>query len=170
MDILKSFYGRKFGLSKDGDLILNNGSAQRVIRGGGNVVNATASTLTATADLHAGKIVTLNRAAGIVVSLPAATGTGNVYKFFVGTTVTSNAYRINALTTDIIQGGVSVSTDAAGVSILAIPTADYITMNGSTTGGLIGSWVELTDVAAGVWLCGGFLVSSGAESTPFAAT
>lgn len=170
LDILKSFYGRKFGLSAAGDLILNTTSGQRVIRGAGNIVNVTASTLTATADLHAGKIVTLNRAAGIVVSLPAATGTGHVYKFFVGTTVTSNVYRINALTTDIIQGGVSVSTDAAGVSILAIPTADYISMNGSTTGGLIGTWIELTDVATGVWMCGGFVVSTGAEATVFNAT
>ena len=170
MDILKSFYGRKFGLSKDGDLVLNNGANQRVIRGGGNIVDCTASTLTATADLHAGKIVTLNRAAGIVVSMPAATGTGNVYKFFVGTTVTSNVYRINALTTDIIQGGVAHSTDAGGVAILAIPTADYISMNGSTTGGLIGTWIELTDVATGVWMCSGFVVSSGAEATIFNAT
>lgn len=170
MDILKSFYGRKFGLSKDGDLVLNNGANQRVIRGGGNIVDCTASTLTATADLHAGKIVTLNRAAGIVVSMPAATATGNVYKFFVGTTVTSNVYRINALTTDIIQGGVAHSTDAAGVAILAIPTADYISMNGSTTGGLIGTWIELTDVATGVWMCSGFVVSSGAEATIFNAT
>lgn len=170
LDILKSFYGRKFGLSAAGDLILNSSGGQRVIRGGGNTVNVTTATVTATADLHAGKILTLNRAAGVVVSLPAATGTGDVYKFYVGTTVTSNAYRINALGTDIMQGGVSVSTDAGGVSILATATADYITMNGSTTGGLKGSWVELTDVESGVWMVGGFLVSTGAEAQPFAAT
>lgn len=169
MDILTSLHGRRFGLSALGDLVFRRGSVERIIPLT-NIVNCTASTLTATKDLHAGRTVTLNRAAGIVVSLPAATGTGDTYKYFVGTAVTSNAYRINALTTDIIQGGVAVSTDAGGVTILAIPTADYITMNGSTTGGLIGSWVELTDIATGVWMCGGFLVSSGAEATPFAAT
>ena len=169
MDILTSIHGKRFGLGKDGSLILNHEGNQRIIRGGGNIVNCTASTLTVTADLHAGKIITLNRAAGIVVSLPAATATGNVYKFFVGTTVTSNVYRINALTTDIIQGGVSVSTDAGGVSILAIPTADYITMNGSTTGGLRGSIVELQDILPNVWAVRGSLVSTGAEATPFSA-
>jgi hypothetical protein len=43
----------------------------------GAVVNATAATLTVTAALHANKTITLNRAGGIAVTLPDATGTGN---------------------------------------------------------------------------------------------
>ena len=120
--------------------------------------------------IHRGATVVLSAAAGLTVSLPAASGTGDIYKFFVATTVTSNAYIIAANGTDIMAGGVSVSTHAGGVSILAIATADYITMNGSTTGGLKGSWVEVEDVASGIWRVGGFLVSTGIEATPFAAT
>lgn len=131
-------------------------------------------TITASAtmdkDTHAGTVVRLSAAAGLTVTLPASAGDGSVYTFFVRTTVTSNNYIIEvANTTDVINGGVSVSTDAAGVSILAAATDDTITMNGSTTGGLQGSWVKLTDVAAGFWMCEGFLVSTGAEATPFSA-
>lgn len=133
-------------------------------------VDCTTSTLTVTAALHAGKTVTLNRAAGITVTMPAASGTGNVYKFFVGTTVTSNADIIQAASaSDIFQGVVSVATDAAGVSIPTGADSDTITMNGTTTGGVIGSFVELEDVASGVFKVSGGLVSTGAEATPFSA-
>ncbi len=133
-------------------------------------VDCTASTLTVTAALHAGRTVTLNRAAGVTVTMPAATGTGNVYRFFVGTTVTSNANVIQAASaSDVFQGVVSVATDAAGVTIPTAATTDTISMNGSTTGGVIGSFVELEDVASGVFKVSGGLVSTGAEATPFSA-
>jgi hypothetical protein len=133
-------------------------------------VNCTSSTLSATAALHAGKVVRLNRAAGITVTLPAAAGTGNVYTFSVGTTVTSNAYVIQvANATDTFGGGVAISTDVGGVTELAVAGDDTITMNGSTTGGLIGSWVRVTDVVAGLWMLEGFLCSSGSEGTCFSA-
>lgn len=132
-------------------------------------IAVTAST-TLRRDVHAGAVVVVSAAAGLTLSLPAATGLGTVFTVFVNTTVTSNAVIIAANGTDIIQGAVGMSTDAAGVVILAIATADYITMNGSTTGGVKGSWVELKDVASGVWQVGGMLVSTGAEATPFAAT
>ena len=137
-----------------------------------NPLKPLASTASLTLDWtkHGDTTVVMNKADGWVVSLPAATGSGVKFRVYVGTTITSGVGRINANGTDIIQGGVSVSTDAGGVSVLAGATADYITMNGSTTGGVKGSWVDLTDVASGEWLCGGFLVSTGVEATPFAAT
>lgn len=129
--------------------------------------------LTASATLgasHAGTTVTLNAAAGLTATLPAATGTGRVYKIVVGTTVTSNSYVVQvASASDIIQGAIGVSTDAAGVVIPTASTSDTITMNGSTTGGVKGSTIILTDVASGVWAVGGALVSTGVEATPFSA-
>lgn len=135
------------------------------------VVPWTASTLTVTADGYAGQTIVSNLAATQTATLPAATGSGNIYRFFVNITKTGSLIiQVNAAPgTDIIQGGVSVATDAAGVSVLASATADTITLNGSTTGGLKGSWLELQDVASGVWRVGGFLVSSGTEATPFSA-
>lgn len=133
-------------------------------------VTVTDATVSITEENHQGTVVNLSRAAGIVATLPEAVGSGHEYEFFVLTTVTSNAYTIAALTTDIIQGGVAVSTDAAGVTVLTAADSDKISMNGSTTGGLIGSHVRLKDVADGIWRVEGFLRSTGAEATPFAAT
>jgi archaellum component FlaF (FlaF/FlaG flagellin family) len=117
---------------------------------------------------HAGSTIVSNLAATQTFTLPPATGTGNVYRVFVNITKTGDLV-IQVTTTDIMQGGVSVSTDAAGVAILTAATSDTLTMNGSTTGGLKGSHVEFQDVASGTWRVSGFLISSGAEATPFSA-
>lgn len=132
-------------------------------------------TITASAtvnkDTHEGNVTRLSAAAGLTVTLPASTGKGDEYDFFVLTTVTSNDYIIKvANATDIFAGALGVSTDAGGVVILAGTTDDTITMNGSTKGGLIGSHVKVKDVAAGFWQVSGFLVSTGSEATPFSAS
>ena len=131
-------------------------------------------TITASAtmskDTHAGTVVNLSAAAGLTATLPASNGKGDVYTFFVLTTVTSNNYIIAvANATDVIQGGVALSTDIGGTNMLTASTSDTITMNGSTKGGLIGSWVRLRDVSTGFWMCEGFLVCTGTEADPFSA-
>ncbi len=138
--------------------------------------NFGASTLTAsttmTADGFAGvSVIPLSAAAGLTITLPASTGSGNVYRFFVATTVTSNAYLIKvANATDVIQGVLGVATDAAGVNVPTAATTDTISMNGSTTGGLIGSYVTIIDAVSGVFSVSGALISTGTEATPFSAT
>lgn len=132
-------------------------------------INHTSATLALDEDTHAGTTVLLNKADGITVTLPVSVGKGAIYKFFVGTTFTSDGI-IKVTTTDIMQGGVAVSTDAAGVTVLTAATSDTLTMNGSTSGGLKGSFVEFEDVSAGIWKVSGFLISTGAEATPFSAT
>lgn len=129
----------------------------------------TASTLAVTAGAFAGITIVSNLAATQTATLPAATGSGNVYRFFVKTTKTGNLVIQVASSSDIILGAVGMATDAAGVTIPTAATSDTITMNGSTTGGLLGSQVVLQDVASGVWAVSGFIVSSGAEATPFSA-
>jgi len=132
-------------------------------------VTVTAS-VTVNKDTHEGNVVRLSAAAGLTVTLPASSGKGDVYSFFVLTTVTSNNYVIAvANATDVMQGGLALSTDVAGVTMLASGTSDTITMNGSTKGGLIGSHDTLRDVAAGFWQVSGFMVCTGAEADPFSA-
>jgi hypothetical protein len=133
------------------------------------VITITAAT-TLDDDAYAGRTINLNSATGRIVTLPAATGSGATYTIFVGTTVSSGSHVIAAAGTDIIQGVLSVTTDAAGVTIPTAADSDKITMNGGTTGGVRGSVVELQDVASGVWMVRGSLVSTGAEATPFSAT
>ena len=132
-------------------------------------INVTATTLTPDRDTHVDTVTTLNVAAGITVTLPAATATGDVYRFYVGTTFTASA-TIAALTTDIMQGTVIVSTTNTAGTVATSATSDKLVMNGSTTGGLVGSYVEFRDVASGVWVVNGGLVATGSFATPFSAT
>lgn len=134
--------------------------------GRADAVNVTSATYTASAD---DGMITLNRAAGITVTLPPATGSGNAYQFFVGTLFTGNGIIQVANASDIMQGQLLVSTDAAGETHVTAATSDTITMNGSTTGGLKGSYIELVDVMANTWQVSGALISSGIEATPFSA-
>ena len=133
-----------------------------------NVRSLTASA--ALTDFDAGTTIALNAAAGLTVTLPAAEGSGATFDIVVGTTVTSNNYVIEVASSDDgILGAVGVATDAAGVTIPTTTTSDTVTMNGSTTGGIRGSNMTLTDIASGVWAIRGNLVSSGTEATPFSA-
>lgn len=132
--------------------------------GGTQVVSITAATVALTAADHGGKVVALNRAAGVTATLPAATGSGEVFRIYVGTAVTSNSDIIQVANASDTMVGTIISTLAAGGTTFgetAQGTDDTITMNGTTTGGLIGSYVELTDWAANVWLVNGRLAGSG---------
>ena len=133
-------------------------------------INVTASTLTLDRDTHAGTVVTVNRAAGCTITLPASTGKGDEYTIYCGTTISSNSLKVQvANASDTMAGGVAISTDIAGVTMLAGGTNDTITMSGTTTGGVAGSFVTLKDVAANVWMVSGFLCSTGVEANPFSA-
>lgn len=134
-----------------------------------DVVNVTTATYAVPSSTYGiDLLVTLNRAAGITVTLPPAIGSLRTLKFYVGTTFAGNGI-IQVTTTDIIQGALGVTTDAAGVVIPTAATSDTITMSGSTTGGVVGSYIELQDIASGIWSVRGALISTGAEATPFSA-
>lgn len=133
-------------------------------------ISVTAATVTLDPDIHAETVVILNRAAGVTVTLPASTGKGVRFRILTGTTVSSNNNIIQvANASDVMAGVVSVASDIAGVTCPTTSTSDTITMSGTTTGGIKGSYVELIDAAANVWLVTGALVSSGTEATPFSA-
>lgn len=130
----------------------------------------TTAALSLTRNTHSGTVVVLDSATGRIITLPASTGRGDVYTVYVKTTVSSGSHVIQvANSTDVMNGGVALSTDIGGTNMLASATSDTITMNGSTTGGLAGSFVQLTDVVAGFWMVTGFLVTTGTEATPWSA-
>lgn len=135
------------------------------------VVNATAATLAVDEPTHEGKVVTLNRAAGIAVTLPAATGGGGRYFFFIGTTFTSSA-TIKVTGDDVMFGYATYAADG-GDTLVKFETAadsDTITFNGTTTGGYKGTTVELIDVAADSWWVRVDGHATSSEATPFSAT
>lgn len=119
---------------------------------------------------HAGRLLALSAAAGLTVTLPTAAGTGAVFRFMILTTVTSNDYIIQvAVAADTLNGAIIVATDTSGLTVPTAATSDTMTMNGTTTGGVIGGYIEIEDVAVGVWRVSGSLPATGAEATPFSA-
>ena len=139
------------------------------ITGTDGVSTVTSATLAVTAAAYNGQTINLSRAAGAVVTLPAATGSKAVYTFVITTAVTSNDYIIQvANASDTLNGLASVG-GTTGAVFSTLPASDTITMNGSTTGGLVGSYVQITDIAANEYLVSAALVGSGTPATPFSA-
>ena len=140
-------------------------------------VNVTSFTLTALE--HAGRIVTLSHtAAASTVTLPAATGSGAVYKFIVAAVNTSGGHIVKvANSTDVFVGGVLTINDTTEGDVDGTITwysdgsDDTITLDGTTTGGVaIGDSFELVDYASGKFQVHGRLRASGSEDSPFSAT
>lgn len=137
------------------------------------LVDVTASTLAVTESDHEGQTVTLTRAAGIAVTLPAATGSGARYRFIVAASVTSNSTTIKVANSSDTMTGLAFLQQDGGDTVVGFvtgATADTVTMDGSTTGGLKGAWAELEDIAANLWHVRYFSDASGTEATPFSAT
>lgn len=137
------------------------------------LVSATAATLTVTVADHDQKIVVLNRAAGVTVTLPAATGSGAVFRFTVGTAVTSNNDIIKVADgTDVMQGMLTVTdvADGSTAGFGTVAASDTITLNGGTTGGKVGGMITLVDIATDLYAVTGTVVGNGTEATPFSAT
>ena len=138
------------------------------------VVNVTDSTLSVTVASHNGKTITLNRAAGQAVTLPASTGGGARFRFVVGTTITSNTTTIKAANaSDSIQGfSTVVSDDSAAAKGFAATagTDDTITLDGTTRGGYVGDVITVEDIAENRFQVEVVGRASGTEATPFSAT
>jgi DNA polymerase III gamma/tau subunit len=128
--------------------------------------------VTLTPDKHAGRLLVFDNAAGATVTLPAASGSGHKYRFFVKTTVTSNSAKIQvANASDVMAGAALVAQDSGDtiVAFEAASTSDTITMNGTTTGGIKGDFFELEDAAENLWRVNGVMSGTGTEATPFSA-
>ena len=126
---------------------------------------------------HAGRTCLLGEVGGnalVTLTLPDATGSGATYKFIVSVANTSN-YVIVAPDASNTIGGIMLYLDEDGTAVTAFPTVaatDTITLNGGTTGGIIGDYLELVDIATDKWHVRGTMrVAAGANpATPFSAT
>ena len=139
---------------------------------GSSSLVAVAANATMTAADNAGRTMLLNVATGATVTLPAASGSGNVYKFFVQTTVTSNNYIVQVANASDTMSGVAIVANDTDNSASIFETAadtDTITMNGTTTGGILGADIELHDVATNKWHVVVRGSATGTEATPFSA-
>ena len=132
-----------------------------------------AADVTLDRDTHAnGPLLRFAIASGATVTLPASAGNGDVYRFYVHTTVTSNSAKIQvANATDVMVGNILTCQDAGDTVVgwEATSTSDTITLNGTTTGGLRGDYIEIEDAIAGFWRVRGTTAATGTEATPFSA-
>ena len=138
-----------------------------------SLLSATTTPFAVTAAAHNGKVIVLNKADGLVVTLPAATGSGAHFRFSVGTQVTSNTYVIKvADSTDVMSGSLYVvdQSNGTGTQFGTLAASDTITMTGLTTGGIAGGLITLIDVGPNLYAVHGTVIGTGIEATPFSAT
>jgi hypothetical protein len=159
-----------------------------ISQGPATVVNLADGTNTVTLDVasYAGKTIRTNDAT-LVITLPTINTTANsvtsgpgqnpntvnnvgtTYTFVIETAAT--AVKIQTDGTDKFVGSmIMVDTDSAGVVTAFAPgaTNDVINLNGSTTGGIAGSTITVTVLAANKYMVTGVLLASGTVVTPFA--
>lgn len=148
----------------------------QIMAGAGYLAGGSTKTLAAA---DAGSTTKLDTLTGSVITLPAATGTGNKYKFLVTVVATSNSHVIKvANATDFFIGAITgVSDDPATVkgwiaanSGTVATNSDTVTLNRTTTGSVsVGEWIEVEDVLTATWAIRGLITQTGTEATPFSA-
>lgn len=139
-------------------------------------VKSLTASVTATRVDNAGRTNVLAAAAGLTITLPAATGSGDKHRYVVGTTATSGNYVVKvADATDVFVGGILINDigDSSAATADFFPTAassDTITMAYATGGGKAGDWVEVEDIGANQWAVTGVFQGMTDPATPFSAT
>tara|TARA_R100000808_G_scaffold8593_2_gene24313 strand:+ start:8939 stop:9424 length:486 start_codon:yes stop_codon:yes gene_type:complete len=141
------------------------------------VVNIDVATYTVLAE-DSGTIYDLNRAGGIVITLPAAKA-GLVYEFHVGTTFTGTFGIDAASDADTLQGsillvdkdtvGAHVASNAGATVGWSCPAAadHQIVADGDTKGRFIGGMVKYQCISESKWQVSGMLYGDGTLATPF---
>ena len=134
-----------------------------------NVVSITAATYSVEST-QSGAVFTLNRAAGIVVTLPTAAA-GLHYTFIVGTTFTGAGQINTDNASDLFSGFAQLFDPAtAGDTNTFIPDAsddDTIDLGSAAQGWAVGGIIRLKATTAAVWHCEAFLHGDGTLATPF---
>jgi hypothetical protein len=134
-----------------------------------NVISGSGATVTLTA-AQSGSLVLFDRAAGIIFTLPAP-AVGMWFDFAVAVTITSNNAKVITDTgTTLLAGfvGSGVDNTANKQWVGNGSTHIAVTQNGTTTGGILGSWLRFMCTTSTQWVVTGSLVASGTPATPFA--
>ena len=162
-------------------------------QGPATVVAITASTTLNPTD-HGGRILSIggSLAANVVLTLPTintsanpvtsgpgqdpstANNQGVTYTIWVPTTISTSSLKIGTTSgsSDLYVGTViSVDSDSSGavVGFSANGSSnDFINLNGTTTGGVAGTWIQIVAIAANKYMVTGNVIGSGSVATPFA--
>lgn len=155
------------------------GTAEIEVLTGLAPTTVTAATVTLSKGVHANRLTTFNRAAGIVATLPAATGSGDYYDIVFLATATGattiavpNATDYMIGTALLFQDGGDTTVGFATANSGTVATeSDTITLfaTANATGGIKGCFVRLIDIAPAVWAVEYVSDAGGTEATPFSA-
>lgn len=133
-------------------------------------VSGSGATVTLTAS-QSGSTILFDRAAGIIFTLPAPS-VGLRFNFIVTTTITSNNAEIDTdAGSTFLLGAPNLVVDNSATSkgFQGNGTSHVkVQMNGTTTGGIKGSYLTFDCVSATVWNVFGNVMASGTLATPFA--
>lgn len=157
-----------------GQLMVSNGSSVTPVAGFPAVTSGLVAGPTALTAAQSGGIFLMDRAAGGEFTLPAPQA-GLSYTFMVTVSVTSNDYEI---TTDVpgttlYLGSVweTLANSTGGSQFNANgSTHSAIVMNGTTSGGLAGTVIQVQCINGTNWFVDGTVIASGTIVTPFAAS
>ena len=159
-------------------------------QGPASVVEITSST-TLDPVSHGGRIISIggSLAAALTLTLPTINTSTNpitsgpgqdpntlnnegvVYTIWVPTTISTSSLKIGTDGTDRFVGAVlSIDTDTSGATVgfTAGASDDFINFNGTTTGGVAGTWVQIVAIAALKYMVTGTVLGTGTVATPFA--
>lgn len=168
----------------DGPVISKNGyyaTGPGMIK---NLADGT-NTITLTVADYAGRIITTNDAT-LVITLPTINAAadspyagpgadpnnpnnlGATFSFYVNTT--ASTLKIQTDGTDKFVGSLVCQDgdDTATYTFAPSASNDVISMNGTTTGGIAGTFITITAIATNKYLVQGVVRSSGVLATPFA--
>jgi hypothetical protein len=157
-------------LQVDGNAVIAGSLTYTSVTGLPSVAVGATTTITAA---NAGSTFLLNTAAGSVATLPAATGTGNVYNFIVTTTVTSNSHKILAASSsdDIIGIAIGQHTNTPlAFQATVAGTFHSIQMPSAGTtpsGGNQGDSFTFQDIGTNLWYVTGTYTAGTTPTTPF---
>lgn len=152
---------------------VGNPGMTNLMQGHTRVINSGEGATRTLLQKESGALCLFDKADGIVYTLPSTAVIGTYYDFVVSVAITSNAAKvITGAATHYLVGGVimgSATIAEGGAMFPANGTSHtYISSNGSTTGGLIGTNYRVTRVSSTVWAITGVMNGSGTEVTPFA--
>ena len=136
------------------------------------IISVTDATATLTA-AQSGSLVVLDRAAGIVVTLPEANaGNAGWYcDFVVKTTFTGTFSIVSSRTADLWYGSANVESPAAATGKYFIPAVgssdDRLVADSDAKGRVAGGYIRVELGGANVVVVSGALAGTGSPATPF---
>jgi hypothetical protein len=124
----------------------------------------------ALAAADSGALCIFDKTDGAAFTLPAAAA-GLEYEFLVTAALASGAYSVDCASGDFLIGDVNM-IDTDTTNTLSFATGNGSThlsfdMNGTTKGGLAGSWLRVTGISATQWAVVGEMQHSGDVASPF---